>query len=129
MNNTRASVPNLVIINSGSQRFDLHAGPFTKNDQLTVSPFTDAFLFIPDVTFSVATKILPALNGEGAQSRRSLPELRERDAILYGRGYVDNIYMGWLEEMDRRGGVERRAAENLTLGYVTQDVCFFSFLL
>jgi hypothetical protein len=113
-----------MIINSWSQRFDLYAGPFTRNDQITISPFTNAFLFIPNVTFSVASEVLPALNGEGVQSRRSLPELREREAILYGQGYVDEKYMEWLEEMDRRSGVERRAAENLTLGYVTQDVSF-----
>jgi hypothetical protein len=27
----------------GGLRFDIYAGPFTKNDQLTASPFTDAF--------------------------------------------------------------------------------------
>jgi hypothetical protein len=115
-----------MITNSGSQRFDVYAGAFTKNDQLTASPFTDSFLFIPNVTFSLAKQVLPKLNGVGATSRRSLPELEERDAILYGKGYVDKRYMEWLEEMDRRGGVERRAAQNLTLGYVTQDVSFAS---
>ena len=49
---------------------------------------------------------------------------------MYGRGYVDMVYMRWLEEMDKRNdGIDRRAAQNLTLGYVTADVCFFSFLL
>lgn len=124
INNSRASIPNLMITNSGSQRFDLYAGPFTKNDQLTASPFTDAFLFIPNVTLSVAEQILPALNGAGASSRRSVPELEEREEFLYERGYVDKRYMEWLEEMDRRGGIERRAAANLTLGYVTHDVSF-----
>jgi hypothetical protein len=129
INNTRASIPNIIIVNSGSQRFDLYEGPFTRNDQLTASPFTNTFLFIPDVAFSVATQVLPALNGQGAENRRSLAEVREREAILYGRGYVDKEYLEWLEEMDRRGGAERRAAENLTLGYVTQDVSFFPFVL
>ena len=32
INNTRASIPNIMITNSGSQRFDVYAGPFTKND-------------------------------------------------------------------------------------------------
>jgi hypothetical protein len=115
-----------MITNSGSQRFDLYSGPFTKNDQFTVSPFTDAFLFIPNVTLSIAKQVLPALNGVPEASRRSLSQLKEREEILYGRGYVDKRYMEWLEEMDRRGGVERRAAENLTLGYVTHDVSFAS---
>lgn len=123
INNTRASIPNLMITNSGSQRFDVYAGSFTKNDQLTASPFTDAFLFIPNVPLSVAKLVLPALNGVGVTSRRSFSELEGREAILYGRGYVDKRYMEWLEEMDRRGRVGRRAAQNLTLGYVTQDAC------
>lgn len=36
-----ADTPNLIIINSGSQRFDVFAGPFTKNDQCTCCAETD----------------------------------------------------------------------------------------
>ncbi|KAH9485630.1 Secreted protein [Psilocybe cubensis] len=121
INNTRASIPNIMITNSGSQRFDIYAGPFTKNDQLTASPFDDSFLFIPNVPFSIANKVLPALNEAGANERRELLEERERE--LYGRGHVDMVYNRWLEEQDRRSGIERRAAQNLTLGYVTSDAC------
>ncbi|PPQ78988.1 hypothetical protein CVT25_002272 [Psilocybe cyanescens] len=121
INNTRASIPNIMITNTGSQRFDIYAGPFTKNDQLTASPFADAFLFIADVPFSVASQVLPALNNAGANERREILEARERE--LYGRGRVDAVYNRWLEEQDRRSGIERRAAQNLTLGYVTTDSC------
>jgi len=121
INNTRASIPNIMITNSGSQRFDIYAGSFTKNDQLTASPFADAFLFIPNVTFSVANQVLPTLNNAGANERRAMMEAREHE--LYGRGYVDTVYSKWLEEMDKKNdGMERRAAQNLTLGYVTTDV-------
>lgn len=121
INNTRANIPNIVIINSGGQRFDIYSGPFTKNDQLTASPFVDIFQFIPNVPFSVANAVLPALNKAGANERRALFE--KRNAELYGRGEVDTIYRKWLEEMDtRNNGIERRAANNLTLGYVTSDV-------
>ena len=125
INNTRASIPNLIITNSGSQRFDVYAGPFDKNDQLTASPFDDAFLFIPNSTAGVANKILPALNGAGADERRRAFE------ELYGRGHVEMVYRAWLEDMDRRDGLERRAAKNLTLGYVTSDVSaiFLIFIL
>jgi len=113
-----------MITNTGSQRFDIYAGPFTKNDQLTSSPFTDQFLFIPDIPFSVANQILPSLNKHGADQRRSLfDELEGREHELYARGHVDRRYNEWLEEMDRRGGEQRRAAGNLTLGYVTHDKC------
>lgn len=122
INNTRASIPNIMITNSGSQRFDIYAGSFTKNDQLTSSPFADSFLFIPNVPFSVANQVLPTLNHVGATQRRAMMEAREHE--LYGRGYVDTIYSKWLEEMDKMNdGIARRAAQNLTLGYVTTDVC------
>ncbi|KAH9039804.1 Metallo-dependent phosphatase-like protein [Lactarius pseudohatsudake] len=119
VNNTRANVPNIIITNSGGLRFDIYSGPFTENDRLTASPFTDAFLFIAGVPLSVASAVLPALNGEGANGRRELGEAAER----YARGDVETRYRLWLEEMHARAGPERRAAQNLTLGYVTQDAC------
>jgi hypothetical protein len=119
-NNTRANIPNIIITNSGGLRFDIYAGPFTKNDQLTASPFTDAFLYIADVPLSVASAVLPALNAEGANNRRDLEAAIER----YARGDVETRYRRWLEEMNARAKPERRAAQNLTLGYVTEDVSY-----
>ena len=84
-----------------------------------MSPFTDAFLYIPGVPASAANQVLPALNHAGTNGRRTL---EDREADLYARGYVDARYNEWLEEMDRRDGPEKRAAANLTLGYVTTDV-------
>ncbi|KAF9262645.1 hypothetical protein L218DRAFT_960124 [Marasmius fiardii PR-910] len=118
INNTRASIPHIMITNSGSQRFDIYAGPFTKNDQLTASPFADSFLYIPEIPLSVAAQVLPTLNKAGANQRRDL------DRELFSRGYVGKRYMEWLEEMDRRSdGPAKRAAQNLTVGYVTHDSC------
>ena len=130
INNTRANIPNVMIINSGIQRFDLYSGPFTRNDQLTASFYADAFFFIPDIPAGIANQVLPALNGARANEGRALmSELEKFENELYGRGYVDMVYMRWLEEMDKRGGVERRAAQNATLGYVTQDVRFSRHVL
>ncbi|KAJ7812494.1 hypothetical protein B0H14DRAFT_3752451 [Mycena olivaceomarginata] len=56
--------------------FDIYAGPFTKNDQLTVSPFVDSFFHISNVPFSVATAVLPAHNGAGADTRNATRWLR-----------------------------------------------------
>ncbi|KAH9018809.1 Metallo-dependent phosphatase-like protein [Lactarius deliciosus] len=119
VNNTRANIPNIIITTSGGLRFDIYAGPFTKNDQLTASPFTDAFVFVADVPLSVARAVLPALNSEGANGRRELAEATER----YAHGDVETRYRLWLEDMNARAGPERRAAQNLTLGYVTKDAC------
>ncbi len=124
INNSRADIPNVIITNSGSQRFDVYAGPFTKNDQLTASPFTDSFLFIPNITAEIANKVLPALNNAGADERR-----RSFFREMYGRGHVEHLYRAWLEDMDRRSGIDRRASKNLTLGYVTSDVSCFRVLL
>ncbi|KAJ8516929.1 hypothetical protein ONZ45_g5811 [Pleurotus djamor] len=124
-NNTRSSIPNYFVTNSGSQRFNIFSGPFTKNDQLTASPFTNKFMFIPNVTLQNALEVLPILNSQGEQ-RRSLEELEEmveRERERYSQGYIDGRYREWLEAMDRRHGEERRAAGNLTLGYVTRDAC------
>jgi hypothetical protein len=83
INNTRAAIPNIMITNSGELRFDIYAGPFTKNDQLTASPFADSFLFIPDVPFSAAAAVLPALNSAGSENRRRNQGLQ---AELWARG-------------------------------------------
>ncbi|KAJ7055061.1 Metallo-dependent phosphatase-like protein [Mycena amicta] len=56
LNTTRVGVPFVLIISSGSQRFDIYKGPFTRNDQLTASPFVNRYIFIPDVPFEAATK-------------------------------------------------------------------------
>ncbi|PBK99157.1 hypothetical protein ARMGADRAFT_1007757 [Armillaria gallica] len=121
VNSGRADIPNYILVNSGSQRFDLYAGTFTKNDQLTASPFTDTFLYIPEVTRKAALDTLQMMNENGSQNRkRSL--VREEE--LYRRGDVRARYMDWLSDMDQRSfGLGSRIADNLTLGYVTKDSC------
>ena len=122
INNTRANTPRLVITNSGALRFDIYAGPFTKNDQLTVSPFADAFLYIPGVPAGVAKQAFNALNKAG-ESKRSVETLEAREREAYARGEIDMRFNKWLEEMGKRNfGAEKREAGNLTLGYVTTDV-------
>lgn len=124
INNTRASIPNVMITNSGSQRFDVLSGSFTKNDQFTASPFTDSFLFIPNVTASMANQVLPALNNQGAEEKRAILQGREH----WGRGFVDERYREWLRGMAMAQEERwKRQEANLTLGYVTSDVRQFLF--
>ena len=125
MNNTRAGVPNIIIVNSESQRFDIYEGPFTRNDRFTTSPFSDEFLFIPDVPFGIAKKILPALNQQNNFARRAILEGREEE--LYSKGSVNARYMRWLREMAERERSKKtvndeHTDQELTLGYVTTDV-------
>ncbi|KAK0218159.1 Metallo-dependent phosphatase-like protein [Armillaria fumosa] len=120
-NSGRGDIPNYILINSGSQRFDIYAGTFTKNDQLTASPFTDIFFYIPEVARKVALDTLQMMNENGSENRKRSVE---REEELYKRGDVRARYMGWLSDMDQRSiQLGRRVANNLTLGYVTKDSC------
>ena len=116
INNTRADIPNIIVIDSGGLRYDVFEGPFTKNDQLTAVPFADVFYYIPNVMASVANQVLPALNG-GSSSKRS-----EVEKELWGRGHVESRYRAWLQDMEKRQGARATNTTNLTLGYVTTDV-------
>lgn len=114
-----------MITNSGELRFDVFSGSFDRNDQFTASPFTDSFLFIANVTASVANKVLPALNNQGAEEKRTILEGRERE--LWRKGFVDARYKDWLRAMaELEGAKMKRDAVNLTLGYVTADVCLLT---
>lgn len=152
LNTTRAGLPSLLIISSGSQRFDIFKGPFTKNgmcissparflltisgklDELTASPFVNQFIFIPDVPFGAAMKVLPALNHAGAERLWPGDEETGLEAeSLQMRMWrhereVENGYMNWMEDMHRRYHEHPAAAVEgeMTLGYVTTDVRFLS---
>lgn len=149
VNPNRSSVPSIAIANSGSQRFDLYAGSFTRNDQFIVSPFDDKFLYVT-VPYSVGSQVLAVLNKQGASGRkrgvmdyddgltfepvmrRWLGGDRLETEEEYARGIVDGRYNAWLkrqwEERDRalhKHSTEIAAAKNatITLGYVTVDSC------
>ncbi|KIK45387.1 hypothetical protein CY34DRAFT_801759 [Suillus luteus UH-Slu-Lm8-n1] len=119
INNTRASIPNIIIINSWALRFDLFKGSFTKNDQLTIMQYKDSFLYIANVTSRVANQVLPALNNPTATKRK-----RDEADVLSSK-INDNQDSAWLGETDGRPGVGRREAtsSNWTFGYVTRDSC------
>lgn len=134
----RQSTPNIVLANSGSQSefkidtnykgrislifhffaslpfsgFDIYSGPFTKNDQYIVSPFKDAFLYLADVEYQYASKLIGLLNGDGeaaANSRRSAAEVVSNSAAArfleeekkselaakYARGEIDHLFNEW----------------------------------
>ncbi|KAL8649453.1 MAG: hypothetical protein Q9210_004390 [Variospora velana] len=69
VNKSRADIPRLIIINTGTIRFDLVKGPFTFDDSFIVSPFNDAFQFIPDVPYDLASQVLGILNAGPFQKR------------------------------------------------------------
>ncbi|KAH9981544.1 Metallo-dependent phosphatase-like protein [Russula compacta] len=122
INNPRADIPNIIIINSGSLRFDIFSGSFTKNDQLTASPFINTFQYIAGVPLGIAKAILPILNGEGLHKRGPF-EQDVHEAMLYARGDVEGPYRRWLAEMQSYVGLDLGAAQDLTPGIVTRDSC------
>ncbi|KAJ7827637.1 Metallo-dependent phosphatase-like protein [Mycena olivaceomarginata] len=131
LNTSRVGIPSLLVISSGSQRFDIFKGPFTKNDQLTASPFVNQYIYIPDVPFSAAVNVLPELNRAGAE--RLWPgedELEGEEKSLQMRMWrherkVEHGYVEWLEDMHRRYHEHSNAVaeESRTVGYVTTDSC------
>ncbi|OBT39995.1 hypothetical protein VE00_09429 [Pseudogymnoascus sp. WSF 3629] len=126
INPQRSTIPRIVIANTGSVRFDLVQGPFTYDDSFIVSPFTNTFKYIPDMPWSVASKLLSVLNG-GAYQRRD--ERHETDMDLgYQFPTRDNteacldpgtVSPGLSKRSTR--GIVRRQSSTLTPGYNTTD--------
>jgi hypothetical protein len=94
------------------------------------------YIYIPDVPFSAAVKVLPELNRAGAE--RLWPgedELEGEEESLQMRMWrherkVEHGYVEWLEDMHRRYHEHSNAVaeEPRTVGYVTADVgCFILF--
>jgi len=124
INETRKDTPRLIIINTGSVRFDLAKGPFTYDDSFIVSPFQDAFQFIPDVPYAQASKVLDILNAGPWQKKRDLstadfnfsPVLADRDICI-------DPPLTHASGMTKRSNARiiRRQAADPSPGYTTTD--------
>lgn len=96
----RQDKKSLVLINSGSQRFDVYSGPFTRNDQYIVSPFKDRFLYMADVPWGTAKHLLDGLlsfkKGAMVEVMQGGTQYSDGDAVLrYGSGFVEDIFVRW----------------------------------
>lgn len=124
VNETRKDRPRLIIINTGSVRFDLAKGPFTYDDSFIVSPFKDAFQFLPDVPYAQASKVLDILNAGPWQKKRDLspadlafaPVLADRDTCI-------DPPLTHMSGMPKRSNarVTRRQTAAPSPGYTTTD--------
>jgi hypothetical protein len=128
VNETRKDTPRLIIINTGSVRFDLAKGPFTYDDSFIVSPFDDAFQFIPDVPYEQASKVLAILNsGPFQKKKRGLstadfnfsPVLADRDTCIDPP--LTHQYDGLVRRSMQGGRLIRRQSTAPTPGYTTKD--------
>ncbi|CAK7567363.1 MAG: hypothetical protein SEPTF4163_005326 [Sporothrix epigloea] len=61
----RASVPRIIIINTGAMRFDIFRGTFTRDTTFIVSPFISLVRYIPNVPYALARQVLTVLNNQG----------------------------------------------------------------
>lgn len=113
-----------ILINAGSQRFDLFKGPFTLDDSFIVSPFTDYFQYLPGIKFSTVQKVLPYLNnysGGSSKVKRDQSYAMPHSSTMFS---VDEHYKSWLEAnyMHYVSNANVAAANtSLTPGYVTMD--------
>jgi hypothetical protein len=128
VNQTRKATPRLIIINTGSVRFDLAKGPFTYDDSFIVSPFQDSFQFIPDVPYEQASKVLAILNaGPFQKKKRDLdtadfnfsPLLMDRDTCIDPP--LTHQYDGLTRRSKQGGRLIRRQSTAPTPGYTTVD--------
>lgn len=119
--NPHAINPPFIIVESGTLRFNIFKGPFTRNDQFILAAHKNNFLYISDVPTSVAqraaefldTGVVPGISFVVQNS-----EYRPPSTIMRSR----TPYEDWLSNMQNRSGVAY-ADEKLTLGYVTEDTC------
>ena len=122
VNTSRADTPRLILINTGSLRFDLVKGPFTFDDSFIVSPFKDAFEFIPNVPYASASRILNLINRTPETKKRN--NLSPRDFHFSTSSPHDSCVDPPLTSygaLHPRGIITRRQTTTLTPGYVTTD--------
>jgi hypothetical protein len=118
----RASIPRLIIVNTGGIRFDLFEGPFTYDDAFIVSPFTDGFQYIPGVPYNIASQVLAGLNNSPDNKKRDL-EFRKFGAMPnFERDSCVDPTLGAISAVSdlKPRGVTRRQ-QVVTPGYVTKD--------
>ncbi|CDR45765.1 hypothetical protein NBRC10512_002785 [Rhodotorula toruloides] len=127
------------LLNTGSVRFDLFKGNFTRGDQWIMLPFTNSFLYIPAVPLALASRVLHYLNIVGehglVSSSPSVPEApphrlagpdarAARDAAALEHAHRRSLltqstaFEREQEQDDGKWRMKRR-----TEGYVTPDSC------
>jgi hypothetical protein len=103
----------VVLLNTGSIRFDLLSGNFTLNDQKMVSPFTNAFMVLRDVVYGDAKIVLDWLN-----TGRFGYIIQEDEGCSCGQAWERSLRKAWEADMNTQHTFELHPA---TPGYVTHD--------
>ncbi|WVQ96496.1 hypothetical protein IAU59_003601 [Kwoniella sp. CBS 9459] len=133
----------VIIGNAGSLRFDLFQGTFDRNDELTVSPFTSAFLYVR-LPAGLARNVTDQMNRSGASKFVPAPttsSTTEPSTKAEEEARVRRIHDQWLAEQwedyqsqmqSARAFIHGDDADQIvfgahdkprTLGLVTKDKC------
>nr|XP_019012947.1 vacuolar protein [Kwoniella pini CBS 10737]OCF51728.1 vacuolar protein [Kwoniella pini CBS 10737] len=125
----------VIIGNAGSLRFDLFEGRFDRNDELTISPFTTAFVYV-QLPAGLARNITEQMNKSGPSKLvPSQPSTTQEEEAR-----VESIYDDWMaeqwkdhllsEEQDHLFDQDQMVIVNgripkkpRTMGFVTKDAC------
>ncbi|KAG8876907.1 hypothetical protein FRB97_003826 [Tulasnella sp. 331] len=129
----RAFIPSIIIVQSGGQRFDMFKGPFTRNDQFIVSPFTDNFVYL-SVPYGIGNQMLTELSkrGAGTSSHTEDADVKAaREEAESGSGEIEKIWRSWRKTQWQQGQGQMSEAswptwppwKQPTLGWVTTDSC------
>ncbi|GAA6063865.1 hypothetical protein JCM10212_003556 [Sporobolomyces blumeae] len=104
------------VLNTGSVRFDLFKGNFTRNDQWICLPFPNNFLYIPSVPYRLAKRLLPYLNLVGEHGFLPTQRLFESDPSSSSSAPTTSIHVEYAKHFERSGidvGQMVRAAEEV----------------
>ncbi|WRT67957.1 uncharacterized protein IL334_004931 [Kwoniella shivajii] len=127
----------VIIGNAGSLRFDLFAGRFDRNDELTVSPFTSAFVYVR-LRAGLARKITEQMNKSGASKLLpSKPTTKYEEEERVKQRYNQWLAGQWEEYLIQGGqdhlldqpdvqavlGTSKIPKKPRTMGFVTKDRC------
>ncbi|KAI9786232.1 MAG: hypothetical protein M1839_007643 [Geoglossum umbratile] len=130
----RKNKPSLIIVNTGAIRFDIFKGSFTRDTIFIISPFTSAFVYIKDVPYDVARKVILLINDEGRIFADASPAMRASvlrppeqmsiaEGILTGDmsllDYDEGVHGDQVHFGQRRGHDDEEPS--LTPGYITRD--------
>ncbi|CDS10063.1 hypothetical protein LRAMOSA02740 [Lichtheimia ramosa] len=112
--------PAYVIMNSGGIRYDIYKGPFLEDNVYNVCPFADDWLYVADVPYDAAAKLLDSMNGDSAASnykrKRDLGGLERSLHPL--KSYPSEEFQTFLQ---RREDDDDNANVTMIPGYTTVD--------
>lgn len=118
-NHTITQDERLIIINTGSIRYDLYKGPYTVDSHYIVSPFQNDWVKIT-LPKSVATKIVPLVNRRNyilnEQANPHINLLPPHQRFLKNVGFENHDPQNDIDDAE-----ESLLSDKLSKGYVTND--------